>query len=153
MKRWAVAGGLATALLAGLAVTAPPPLPDPPAARAAWRPSDAALFDRHGRLLSRVRVDNAARRGAWVPLSAVSPALTAAVIRAEDRRFMAHGGVDWHAVGGAARARIERGPPRGASTISMQVAGLLAPEIGAAGRRGVLAKARQARAALALERG
>jgi len=153
VRRWAVPAGLGVALLAAFAATAPPPLPDSAAVRAAWTPSDAALLDRHGRLLSRVRVDDSARRGAWVPLSAISPALAAAVIRAEDRRFLEHGGVDWRAVGGAVQAKLTGGRPRGASTISMQVAGLLAPEIGPAGRRGPFAKARQACAALALERG
>ena len=56
----------------------------------------------------------------WIPLSAVSPRLVAAVILSEDGQFCRHHGVDVSAL----REVIEkRGPPsRGASTLTMQVA-------------------------------
>ncbi len=56
----------------------------------------------------------------YVPLSAISRQLPAAVIASEDARFCQHGGVDW----GALHQVItdDDGPSRGASTISMQVA-------------------------------
>ena len=56
----------------------------------------------------------------YVPLSAISRQLPAAVIASEDARFCQHGGVDW----GALHQVIsdEDGPSRGASTIPMQVA-------------------------------
>ena len=134
--------------------TAPPALPSYAAARAAWRPSDAVLLDRHGRELGRVRTDMGARRGDWVPLAAISPALVRAAIAAEDRRFYAHHGVDWRAVGAAMRARVGLGGrPRGASTVTMQLAGLLAPELRGRGPRSTVQKIAQARAALAIERG
>jgi len=110
------------------------------------------LLDRHGRELGRVRIDASARRGDWVALAAISPALTRAVVASEDRRFFAHGGVDWTAVGGAVRARLGMGGrPRGASTITMQLAGLLSPELRGRGPRGLAKKVEQARAAWAIE--
>ncbi len=72
---------------------------------------------------------------------------------AEDKRFFAHGGVDWLALGGAARARLTGHHARGASTISMQLAAFLSPQIGAPGARGWLDKLKQMRAAWAIERG
>ncbi|HEX4768354.1 MAG TPA: transglycosylase domain-containing protein [Lichenihabitans sp.] len=57
----------------------------------------------------------------WVPLSAVSPALKAAVILSEDGQFCRNDGVDW----GALRNVVRHGhgvPSRGASTLTMQVA-------------------------------
>lgn len=57
----------------------------------------------------------------WVPIEAISPRLVRAVIVSEDGRFCQHWGVDVEAIE-AAIARSGRGTPRGASTISMQVA-------------------------------
>ncbi len=56
----------------------------------------------------------------WVPISAISPNLPRAVIASEDAFFCSHSGVDW----GAVREVLSdpRGPQRGASTITMQVA-------------------------------
>jgi monofunctional biosynthetic peptidoglycan transglycosylase len=57
----------------------------------------------------------------WVPLSHISPQLVRAVVVSEDGRFCQHWGVDMHEIG-AAMERARGGIPRGASTISMQVA-------------------------------
>lgn len=57
----------------------------------------------------------------WVPIEAMSPRLVRAVLVSEDGRFCQHWGVDVEAIE-AAIARSGRGTPRGASTISMQVA-------------------------------
>src|SRR6187399_1681503 len=70
--------------------------------RAAYRGSETVLLDRHGQPVQVVRTDLRARRGAWVPLAQVSPALRAAAIASEDQRFLQHAGVDWSAVAGAA---------------------------------------------------
>ncbi|MCU0870470.1 MAG: penicillin-binding protein 1C [Burkholderiales bacterium] len=122
------------------------------AVRQAWRPSDAVLRDRHGEVLDAVRVDPTARRGRWVPLEAVSRPVVDAVVRAEDRRFATHGGVDWRALGDAAVDTVLRGSPRGASTLTMQVAAMLDPVLAAqGGRRTVAQKFDQIRAARALE--
>ncbi len=121
--------------------------------RAAYCPSDARLLDRHGAVLHELRVDPTRRRLAWTPLAAVSPALRDAIVTSEDRRFFAHGGVDWRAVAAAAWQRLRSGPPRGASTLTMQVAALLDPDLRQRGAPRTLAeKWRQMRAAWALER-
>jgi monofunctional glycosyltransferase len=58
----------------------------------------------------------------YLPLDRFSPNLLAAVVMSEDAHFCRHHGVDW----GAMREVIDesgvRGPARGASTITMQVA-------------------------------
>jgi penicillin-binding protein 1C len=100
-------------------------VPDFDAVRAGFVPSDAYLLDRHGALLDRERLDFGARRLEWVPLSAVSPALVDAIIAGEDRRFHEHGGVDWRAVASSIVDGIRHARPRGASTITMQLAALI----------------------------
>jgi penicillin-binding protein 1C len=120
--------------------------------RAAYCPSDVRLLDRHGVVLHELRVDPRRRRLAWTPLAAVSPALTDALLASEDRRFLVHGGVDWRAVGAALWQRLRGNPPRGASTLSMQVAALLEPSLQRGDAPRTLAdKWRQMRAAWALE--
>ncbi|MBV9841944.1 MAG: penicillin-binding protein 1C [Sphingomonadaceae bacterium] len=136
----------------GLAIwTRPPAMPSYAATRAAWRPSEAWLRDRDGRLLDTVRVNFAVRRLEWVPLDHIAPVLQQAVIASEDRRFRVHGGVDWRGLGGSAWATLHGRPPRGASTITMQLAGFLAPDLGGPGARSFRAKLRQIRAAHAIE--
>lgn len=59
----------------------------------------------------------------WVPLNEISPNVVRAVLVSEDARFCEHYGIDWRAVDKAMReAQRKRRDPRGASTISMQVA-------------------------------
>jgi penicillin-binding protein 1C len=121
--------------------------------RGGWRSSQTVLLDRHGQPVQTVRTDTHARRGAWVPLAQISPALRAAAIASEDQRFLQHGGVDWTAVAGAALGRADAGGTRGASTITMQLAGLLDPDLALPrGGRTVGMKIGQAAAALRLER-
>ncbi|MDG2534380.1 penicillin-binding protein 1C [Sphingomonas sp. HITSZ_GF] len=132
-------------------VTRPPALPDYATVRAGWHPSEAWLYDRHGVLIDSSRVDYQARRLAWTRLQDVSPVARDILVAAEDRRFRAHGGVDWVALSGAARDRIEGKRGRGASTLSMQVAAYLAPDLATPGSRGMRDKLRQMRAAWALE--
>lgn len=100
-------------------------LPTPQQVRQAHQPSDALVLDRHGQVLHRQRVDFSVRRGQWVSLQDVSPALRLALVASEDRRFYAHSGVDWQAVGAAAWGNLWNTRTRGASTITMQLAGLL----------------------------
>ncbi|MBY8822260.1 penicillin-binding protein 1C [Sphingomonas colocasiae] len=148
---WGLAAVVFAAFTALWFLTLPPPLPDYATVKARWRPSEAWLYDRDGRLLDSIRVDFAARRLAWTPLDRIAPVVRDTLVAAEDRRFAAHGGVDWLAVAGAIRDRIERRRARGASTLSMQVAAFLAPGLAAPGSRGWREKARQMRAAWALE--
>ncbi len=56
----------------------------------------------------------------WVDLKDVSPNLIRAVVASEDARFCSHHGIDWVEVQNALEE--EDGPPRGASTITMQAA-------------------------------
>jgi penicillin-binding protein 1C len=104
--------------------------------QAAYRASDSTLLDRNGVAIQSLRVDLAARRLPWVKLDDMSPALGAAVMQAEDQHFMQHGGVDLGALGKAAWDNLFRRRPRGASTITMQLAAQLDPALqpGAAGR-------------------
>jgi penicillin-binding protein 1C len=105
-------------------------VPTPQEVKAAWRPSDATLLDRHGETLATVRVDMAGRRLAWVALDDISPTLGRAVLQAEDQRFMEHGGIDFQAIGKAAWDNLfGQQRTRGASTITMQLAGLLDPKL------------------------
>lgn len=57
----------------------------------------------------------------WVPIERISPNLSRAVIVAEDGRFCQHWGIDFIEAANAIR-RSSTGYPRGASTITMQVA-------------------------------
>ncbi|MGJ7493893.1 penicillin-binding protein 1C [Variovorax sp. RT4R15] len=102
----------------------------------AFRSSDTQVLDRDGELLQRVRTDAAVRRGQWVALADVSPALRTAMLLSEDKRFYEHSGVDWRAVSAAAWGNLWNTRTRGASTITMQLAGLLDEDLrrGAGGR-------------------
>jgi len=111
-------------------------LPTFDAVRREFRPSDTEVLDRDGALLQRVRTDATVRRGQWMPLADVSPALRTAMVLSEDRRFYEHSGVDWRAVSAAAWGNLWNTRTRGASTITMQLAGLLDDDLrrGNAGR-------------------
>jgi penicillin-binding protein 1C len=127
--------------------------PDFTAVRDGFTPSDAFLLDRDGTVLDTVRIDFKVRRLSWQPLESVSPALVAAVVQGEDARFWKHRGIDWFGVMSAARDRWLRGRPRGASTITMQVASMLDAKPRAhTGLRAWLRKRDQARLAMAIER-
>ncbi len=106
------------------------------AVRAEYRPSETLILDRHGEVIERVRTDRSVRRGAWVPLADISPALRQALVLSEDQRFYEHSGVDWRAVSSAAWANLWNTRTRGASTLTMQLAGLLDEDLrlGAGGR-------------------
>ena len=93
--------------------------------KSSYRPSDTLVLDRHGELLQRLRTDAVVRRGQWVALADVSPALRTALVLSEDKRFFEHSGVDWQAVSAAAWGNLWNRKTRVASTITMQLAGLL----------------------------
>ncbi|HEU4457955.1 MAG TPA: penicillin-binding protein 1C [Methylibium sp.] len=119
MKRriaWAVAAASCSAALA---------LPSFDDVKAAHRPSDLRFVDRHGSTIQTLRTDRSLRRLDWVALEELSPALTTALVQSEDRRFFEHGGVDWGAVARSAWGTWRDEPSRGASTLTMQLAGLL----------------------------
>jgi penicillin-binding protein 1C len=139
---------MALGLAAGLAAAQP----SFEAVRAAHQPSDVPLLDRHGVPIQRVRLDDRVRRGDWVPLAEVSPALRHALVLGEDRRFWEHGGVDWRALAAGAWAKAFDERTRGGSTLTMQLAALLDPALARpAGGRGAADKWAQVRAAQRLE--
>ena len=133
--------------------TPEPAIPPFPTVRSAHRPSDGQLLDRNGSVIHEMRIDPTRRRLGWVPLSEISPALQAAVIASEDRRFYQHRGVDMRALGAAGLRWMLGDGRRGASTISMQMAGLLrAGSREGGGHRTLRQKWRQMRMAWTLER-
>jgi len=121
-----------------------------------WRSADVVVLDRHGDVVGRVRDDFRARRGDWVTLAQTSPALRTAIVLSEDKRFYAHSGVDWQGVAAAAWANLWNTRTRGASTLTMQLAGLLDDDLrrpGAAAQgRSFTQKVGQAAGAAMLER-
>jgi len=120
--------------------------------KSSWHPSEAYLLDRAGQPLHELRLDFKGRRLPWVALEQMSPALPAAIVAGEDRRFYQHHGVDWRAMAAAAWGRVTGKPARGASTLSMQLAALLEPGLASGRERRTLGqKWAQIRAALALE--
>ena len=120
--------------------------------KAAHRPSDLLLLDRHGEPLQTLRVDASVRRGPWVPLQDVSPALLQALVLSEDRRFWQHSGVDWAAAARSAWGNLIDTRTRGASTLTMQLAGLIDDGLARpAGGRSVWQKLGQAWLARRLE--
>ncbi len=104
--------------------------------RRAHQPSETIVLDRHGEPLQRLRTDLTVRRGPWVSLDGISPALRTALVLSEDKRFYEHAGVDWRAVSAAAWSNLWNTRTRGASTLTMQLAGLLDDDLrlGSGGR-------------------
>ncbi|MDD2776258.1 MAG: penicillin-binding protein 1C [Gallionella sp.] len=121
--------------------------------KAQYTSSDAWLLAQNGEVLQQLRLDFAVRRLAWTPLEAVSPALLSALIYSEDKQFYAHSGVDWRAVAAASWRNLWNTRTRGASTLTMQLAGLLdeLEDSRRTGRRNVLQKIGQGTDALWLD--
>ena len=118
-----------------------------------FKSSETRVLSREGELLQRVRTDASVRRGDWVAVDDVSAALRTAMLLSEDRRFYEHSGVDWAAVTAAAWGNVWNKRTRGASTITMQLAGLLDGDWRrASGGRSVVQKAGQTVAAQVLDR-
>lgn len=131
-------------------------LPSLAEVRAAHSPSELTFVDRHGEPLQTLRVDVQVRRLPWLPLDDISPALRVAVVLSEDRRFLEHGGVDWSGLARSAWANLrtlgQAGKVQGASTLTMQLAGLIDGEHARpAGGRSLLGKVSQITAARQIE--
>ena len=109
----------ALTLIAQVAVADIPPFDN---VKNNWTSTEGTLLDRHGAPIHEMRVIEHGRRLAWTRLGDISPAALATIIRAEDKRFYKHDGVDWLALSDAALDTLLFSQPRGASTISMQVA-------------------------------
>jgi penicillin-binding protein 1C len=143
---FAIVGGGAALLLV------PAEVDDFATVKAEWISSEAYLLDRNGVPLDQQRMDYTWRRFEWTPLDSVSPALIAAVVDGEDRRFWEHAGVDWKAILGAVRDQSVSQRRRGASTITMQLAKLLQPDVRAGKSPGAMRrKIAQVRVARTLE--
>lgn len=117
-----VLGGLLCAALAGgglalYATTLPAHLPVPgtPSASEAL-PLATVIYASDGTELARYYREHRL----WVPLDAIAPAVTDALLATEDRRFFAHPGVDLPRLVKAAY-ETARGRPQGASTLTMQL--------------------------------
>jgi len=83
------------------------------------------VYAADGRLIT----DLGKERRTVVALKEMSPAIVAAFLSTEDKRFYQHHGVDWVRFFGAVKANILAGGVReGFSTITMQLAGNLFPE-------------------------
>jgi hypothetical protein len=71
----------------------------------------------------RVEIESGPGTAGWVPFSAISRFMEAAVMTTEDGGFRRHGGFDSEAIRNSIRENLRKGRfVRGASTISMQVA-------------------------------
>ncbi len=146
-------GALVIVALGGGWFLSSPQLPEFSEVRACWQPSDAQLLDRNAEPIHEIRIDRHGRRLAWARLRDISTALEQEVLASEDHRFATHRGVDVMAIAGALAKSVIGGHPRGASTITMQLAAMLDPELHRDARhRGIMQKLAQMQAALALER-
>ena len=123
--------------------------------RTAYTESDALLLARDGRPLQSKRIDMAQRRLPWTRIEDVSPAFLRALLASEDKKFYEHSGVDWSAAAVSAWRNLWNTRTRGASTLSMQLVGLLDQfeneNTLRHGRRNVPQKLSQAASALWLE--
>ena len=139
-------------LAAWLTATVVQALPSFDAVKAAHRPSDFTLLDRHGAPIQTLRLDTQVRRLPWVGLEDMSPALRLAMVLSEDQRFFEHSGVDWQGVLASAWGNLWNTRTRGASTLTMQLAGLLDESLARPpGGRGIVQKIDQAWTARQLE--
>ena len=122
--------------------------------KASHRSSLTAVLDRRGENIAYVRSDLKSLQLEWTALEDFSPALVSMVLRSEDQDFVQHWGVDFSALL-AALKQTSQGQKRGASTITMQLVGLLDTDLqrkSGQAQRTVGQKLAQASAALWLER-
>ncbi|MDR2402884.1 MAG: transglycosylase domain-containing protein [Spirochaetaceae bacterium] len=86
------------------------------------------IQDRYGRVLRVLPASDGIKRE-WVPLEDIPAGVVRVFIRAEDRRFYFHPGVDLVSVAGSALRNLRAGRVvSGASTITMQLARLIRPQ-------------------------
>jgi penicillin-binding protein 1C len=85
------------------------------------------ITDRNGIVLRVLPADNGVKRE-WAPLSAIPPGAVRIFIRAEDRRFYFHFGIDLFSLAVSLYRNLRAGRVvSGASTITMQLARLVCP--------------------------
>ena len=150
-KVFAAVGATCVVLSLSLALmTALTPTPTFDELRTSTLGSESTLLSRNGEPLQRLRVDMTRRQLEWTALDSISPSLVRAVVAAEDHRFWWHFGFDPASGLSAFIDQFGNGRGRGASTITMQLAGLMI-EGDRFGRRSLDEKLAQFRYAVALE--
>lgn len=87
-----------------------------------WVPPPTTAFMLQKRIAGFFSAPGAPIRYRWVPWEAISPAMRLAVVAAEDQKFPQHWGFDVRAIATAVEQNESRRRPRGASTITQQVA-------------------------------
>jgi penicillin-binding protein 1C len=140
------------ALLVSAGVCAEPAANSFAQLKAQHRTSMTAVLDRQGQPIAYLRTNQQVLQGEWSGLTDFSPALLGMVLRSEDQDFAKHWGVDFSALL-AALKQSAQGQRRGASTITMQLAGMLDEDLKRTGskQRTLVQKLGQAGAALWLE--
>ena len=109
----------------------------------------AKVYAADGRLIT----DLGLERRTVVPLKEMAPAVIAAFVTTEDKRFYSHHGIDWLRVFGAIKNNVLEGRvAEGFSTITMQLARNLWPEDISGRDKSIRRKMREARVALEIER-
>ncbi|UPY78047.1 penicillin-binding protein 1C [Leptospira weilii] len=117
--------------------------------RDSYHPSDGTILDLHGRFLQTIRLNVRERKLAWTEEGEIPETLLLALFAQEDKRFFEHSGVDLLAILGAMKDRVLGNSKRGASTLSMQLAGIF---LGSKpGRRNIFDKWEQMRFAQKIE--
>jgi len=150
--------GIATLLLAASTLLTPDhPIPTFAEAKAKYQPSEAWLLDRNGEVIAVKRIDAKVRRLEWTDLHDISPATQNLLLLSEDKRFYQHSGVDWLALTASSGANLwhllDGKRPRGASTLTMQLAGFLDPTLAPAyAKRTLTQKLKQIAAAREIEK-
>jgi len=88
-----------------------------------WVPPPTSSFMLHCRGKALLGRDDAIRlRYQWVAWERISPNAAIALVAAEDQKFPRHSGFDFESITDAVKRDRGRGRPRGASTITQQVA-------------------------------
>jgi penicillin-binding protein 1C len=91
------------------------------------RPYSRAVTDRYGAVLRVSSLEDGLKRE-WLPLDDIAPGVLKIFLRAEDRRFYFHPGVDPIALGASLVRNLRAGRVvSGASTITMQLARMVHP--------------------------
>lgn len=129
MWPWAL-GAIAGVLLSGVVYFAwtlrslDPELPPVSPTIAEEIPTASFVYAADGTELARFGEENRV----WVDLDEISPHVVDALLATEDRAFYRHGGVHWRRLATAAWRSV-RGESQGASTLTMQLARNLYPEV------------------------
>jgi len=87
-----------------------------------WVPPPASAVMVEAAVENLARGRPVAIRYRWADWNTIAPSMRLAVVAAEDQRFPSHWGFDFRSIAGAVERNETRRRPRGASTITQQVA-------------------------------